>query len=74
MKNQTNHDRKINNQKEKNNKSVVEYRKDDIIKGYVKEVKLTEKGFRELKIELLSEEEPDWRELIKKQVKIKVIE
>lgn len=47
--------------------------KTDIIKGYVKEIKLNEKGFREITVELLSGEEPDYRELIKKQVNIKII-
>jgi len=43
------------------------------IEGYVKEIKINEKGFREFKVELLSGEEPDWREIIKKKVNIEVL-
>ena len=44
------------------------------LKGYIKEIKLNERGLREIKVELISEEEPDFRDLIKKQVNIVVLE
>jgi hypothetical protein len=44
------------------------------IKAYIKEVLMNERGHREIKLELLSTDEPDWRELIKKQVDVEVLE
>lgn len=42
------------------------------MKGYIKEILISDNGHREIKVELLEEQEPDWRELIKKQVNITI--
>jgi len=42
------------------------------IKGFIKEIYMNERGHREIKIDLLDSEEPDYRKIIKRQVIIKV--
>jgi len=44
------------------------------LKGVVEKILMNEKGHRELVIQILSEDEPDWRDVIKKQVLMEIKE